>query len=139
MKTKFIVFAIVLMAITALAASPVSVGLAIKENSVKTRQSLPPAFSFFRTHRQGAGVAATWGMTSEQGIACYLVQRTYEDPSDPYAYWENICMMPCNVTRSYKHTDENVFAGFITYRVIAFLQFGGSMMTENSTEHIVGH
>lgn len=139
MKTQFFVFTISVMAITATIASPVSENLPDKDNSAKIRQAPFPAFAFFRTHRQGAGITSTWGLTSEQGITGFLVQRTYQDPNDPYACWEDICIMSCNSTRSYKHTDQNVDPGFITYRVIAFLQFGGSMMSENSTEHIVSH
>ena len=136
MKTQPFVFAISLMAITAVITSPVSLSLPTKDNNAKVRQAPPPSFSFFRTHRQGNGVTATWGLVSEQGLTGFLVQRTYEDPTDPYAYWENLCSMGCNNTRSYKHTDPDVFAGYITYRVIAFLQFGGTMMSEYSTEHI---
>ena len=98
-----------------------------------------PNFAFFRTHRQGRGVTATWGLTSNEGVTCFVVQRTYEDPTDPYAVWDDICLLPCGAARSFKHTDMTVFPGFISYRVIGYLQFGGSLMSAISTEHIVSH
>ncbi len=98
-----------------------------------------PEFAFFRTHRQGQGIMATWGLTDNQGVAAFIVQKTYEDPNDPYSNWEDICWVPCAPGRSFKHHDLNVFPGFISYRVIAYFQFGGSMMSLISTVHIVGH
>ena len=111
-----------------------------KEPGVLKSKTLPvSSFSFFRTHHQGSGITATWGLTSEQGISGFIVERTYEDPMDPYAQWDCVCASPCNGTRSYKTTDLNVSPGFITYRVTAYFQFGGSMMSDNSTEHVVSH
>ena len=107
--------------------------------SVKMANTPNPDFSFFRTHRQGPGIMATWGLTSNQGVTGFVVQKTYEDPNDPYAYWENICAVPCGSGRSFKYHDLYVSPGFISYRVIAYLQYGGSIMSLISTEHIVSH
>ena len=107
--------------------------------SVKKEKQVNPEFSFFRTHRQGQGIMATWGLANNQGVAGFIVQKTYEDPNDPYSNWENICSVPCGAGRSFKYHDLNVFPGFITYRVVAYLQGGGSFMSQISTEHIVQH
>lgn len=108
-------------------------------SSFKNANALNPDFAFFRTHHQGRGIMATWGLTSNQGVTGFVVQKTYEDPNDPYAYWENICAVPCGPGRSFSHHDLNVSPGFISYRVIAYLQYGGSIMSLISTEHIVSH
>ncbi len=139
MKTKFFVIVILIMTSVVVTASPFSNDFAKSKSIITIRQTPVPAFAFFRTHRQGAGITATWGLTSEQGVTGFLIQRTYEDPNDPYAFWEDIFALPCTSNRSYKHTDQNVSPGYISYRVIAFFQFGGSMMSEISTEHIVSH
>jgi hypothetical protein len=99
-----------------------------------------PAFTFFRTHRQTKdGITATWGISSMDGVMFFTVQRTYEDPTDQYAYWENLCNVPCNGTRSFKHTDNNVFPGFINYRVVAYMIDGSTVASEVSTVRIVAH
>ena len=98
-----------------------------------------PNFAFFRTHRQGRGITATWGLDVNNGVSGFIVQKTYEDPGDPYSNWDNICAMNCDNSRSFKHEDENVSPGFVSYRVVAFLLGGGTMMSTVSTERIVGH
>jgi hypothetical protein len=115
-------------------------GIANHPQELVIKQTAPVGnFSFFRTHRQGKGITSTWAMTTDDGITGFIVEKTYEDPSDPYASWECVCTQPCNSTRSYKFTDNNIFPGFITYRVTAFMQLGGTIVSENSTEHVVAH
>jgi hypothetical protein len=107
---------------------------------IVTQQNAAPTFSFFRTHRQGkAGITATWGLTASTNVSGFIVQKTYEDPTDPYANWETVSLTPCTGERSYKCTDANVFPGFISYRVIASMINGGEIISEVSTVHIVSH
>ena len=141
MKTKITIGVIIVMAIVSIAASPPpeTTGIVPKTAKQVSKQTYA-GFSFFRIHRQGKnGVTSTWGMSSESGVTGYAVQRTYEDPNDPFAFWENICAMPCNGSRSYKWTDENVFPGFISYRILATMSSGGSILSEILTIHIVSH
>jgi hypothetical protein len=99
-----------------------------------------PEFSFFRTHRQGkAGITATWGLNSETGVQSYSLERTYEDPTDPYSNWETVCILPCSNGRSYKFTDANVFPGYISYKVKAAMADGSEMISFVSTIHIISH
>src|SRR5438477_10071592 len=105
MKTKIFLAAIV-MAFISMAATPVVNG-----------------FDFIRSHRQGKGATIDWAFTSGS-VTSFTVQRTYEDPTDPYSQWDAICNMPCNFSRSYKHTDENVSPGYINYRVVALMGDG---------------
>lgn len=141
MKTKLsflAVFAIIILLLSAWII-PATTQRSFSKLTVKKAARVAPAFDFFRTHRQGQGIMATWGLTDNQGISCFVVERTYEDPNDPYAEWEDICSMPCGAGRSFSHHDLNISPGFISYRVIAYYQFGGSMMSLTSTEHIVSH
>ena len=101
---------------------------------------MDPQFSFFRLHRQGKnGVTATWGLTSNVGVSGFMLEKTYEDPSDEYANWELVASVPGSGLRSYKHTDSNVSPGFITYRLTAFISEGRAIVSENATIHIVSH
>jgi len=120
MKTKIFIAAII-MAFISMAATPITNG-----------------FDFVRSHRQGKGATITWAYSAGDA-SCFALQRTYEDPTDPYAVWEPVCTMACNNSRSYKHTDENVFPGNINYRVIAQMNDGNTTMSDVTTVRIVRH
>lgn len=108
-------------------------------NPVAVAEKPAGEFSFFRIHRQGKGVTASWGLLSEAGIVAFQVQKTYEDPTDPYALWENVSSSTCNGSRSYKCTDSNVFPGSISYRIIVQKADGTSVESGISTIRIVSH
>ncbi len=102
--------------------------------------SLLTGFDFFRTHRQGKdGITSTWGFSSAGTITGFILERTYEDPADPYAYWETVALVPASGLRSYKATDTNVFPGFISYRVTAVQGTATVAVSDVSTVHIVSH
>jgi len=131
MKTKISIFAIIVAAILAIAAIPFP-ELSKPEKSVKQTTD---GFSFIRTHRQGKGATTTWAFVSDN-VSGFTVQRTYEDPSDPYAFWEAVCNTNCNSSRSYKYTDENLLPGFINYRVVALMNDGSTICSDLSSIRI---
>ena len=134
MKTKISIIVIIAMAFITIAATPI-----IKPSQPQTSlKKTSDAFSFIRTHRQGKGTAICWSFTSTNAVG-FTVQRTYEDPTDPYAYWEAISNTACNSSRSYKCSDENVFPGYINYRVIALMSDGSTVSSDISTVRIVSH
>jgi hypothetical protein len=139
MKTKLSFLAVIIILSLASWITPATSEKSLSGLSVKKERRANPEFDFFRTHRQGQGIMATWGLTLNQGISGFVVQRTYEDPNDPYSNWEIVGAIPCGSSRSYKHQDQNVFPGFISYRIIAYFQTGGSMMSLISTIHVVSH
>lgn len=98
-------------------------------------------FDFFRTHRQGkAGITATWGYAGEAAVVTgYVVEKTYEDPADPYAYWETVATVPATGARSYKVTDTGVYPGYISYRITAVSGVDPVTVSGISTVHIVSH
>lgn len=105
-----------------------------------TASAVADGFDFFRTHRQGNnGITSVWGFTSATTVTGFKVERTYEDPADPYANWELVSAMPCTGARSYKCTDAGVFPGFISYRVTAVYAGGSQMVSHVSTVHIISH
>ena len=120
MKTKILLAAIV-MAFISMAAAPIANG-----------------FDFVRSHRQGRGATITWSFSSG-GATSFALQRTYEDPSDPYSVWEPVCSMANNSSRSYKHTDENVYPGYVNYRVVALMSDGSTTTSDVTSVRIVGH
>lgn len=96
-------------------------------------------FSFFRVHRQGKGVTATWGVGNTPDIVGFHIQKTYEDPNDEYAFWEDVTTMTNDGARSFKYTDTNVFPGYINYRIVALRANGSSSFSAIATARIVSH
>ena len=135
MKTTILVSAIALTTLSGFSPLPV----VIKKNSAS--QSAPASqFEFFRTHRQGRnGVTSTWGINNPGNVSCFIVERTYDDPNDPYGMWDIISNTPCTGAKSYKCTENDVFAGFLSYRVTGQLIAGGSFTSPVETIHIVSH
>jgi len=138
MKIQLSAFAISVM-IIATAATPASNTLPVTKGIVKVKKVQSTDFAFFRTHRQGKGITGTWAVTSNDGVTGFSMMKTYEDPTDPYAVWETVCTKSCSSSRSYKHTDENVYPGYVSYCVIAEMSDGSIVPSEISTVRVVAH
>ena len=97
------------------------------------------SFKFFRTHRQGRGITSDWGLTSNAGVSGFVVRKTNEDPTDPYAEWTDVYASACGSEKSYKCTDNSVAPGLISYQVVAIMTDGSAMASDISTERVVSH
>lgn len=140
MKTHITLLAIAAVTINTAWIAPASSPVTSETKQAKVITVAAPGFSFFRVHRQGKNaVTATWGLNSNDGVSGFFVEKTYEDPTDQYAYWETVSSIPCTGERSYKCTDNGVFPGYITYRVTAYLNDGRAVISEMTTIHINGH
>jgi hypothetical protein len=134
MKTKASIIAIIVMAFIAISATPIA-----KISQGRTNiQKVSDGFSFVRTHRQGKGAVVSWAFSSTNASG-FAVQRTNEDPNDPYSVWFDISDVACNSSRSYKANDANPFPGLINYRVVALMNDGSTMTSEVSTIKIMAH
>jgi hypothetical protein len=133
MKASVIITSAVLLCI-----QTTSIASATRINDQLQLSTVKPAagFDFVRAHRQGKGVTLTWSFSSEGAIG-FTVQRTYEDPADPYAAWEDATSIGYNAARSYKYNDISVFPGSIHYRVVAQYADGTSVVSETVTVKIV--
>ncbi len=138
MKTQFSTFAISALILSATTFSAPAISPETKE-VVKVKQAQSTDFAFFRTHRQGKGITATWGVTSDAGVVSFTVKKTYEDPYDPYTEWEEVSSSGCNGSRSYKCTDVNPSAGVANYKVVGQLSDGTTIESALSTVRIVSH
>ena len=137
MKTNITLMAVAAVMINTAWITPATSPTITKEKKITV--AADPGFSFFRVHRQGKnGATATWGLTANSNVSGFLLEKTYEDATDPYAYWETVSSVPATGERSYKVTD-NVFPGFITYRVTAYLNDGRTIYSELTTLHINSH
>mgnify|MGYP001160727216 CR=1 FL=1 len=139
MKTLIVSFVAILIFVSNSAFIPAKSVTEFSEIK-EAKNVVNPAFNFYRIHRQGKdGVTATWGLDSETGVSGFSVERTYEDPTDPYAYWETITSTPATGGRSYKVTDTGVFPGFISYRVVVIMNDGTEMASDYLTIRILSH
>ena len=59
--------------------------------------------------------------------------------NDTYAIWEDVNSFVGGSSRSFKYTDENVFPGYIDYRVTAWMFDGHSVTSEIAGVRIVSH
>ena len=139
MKTKLSFLAAIIILLLSAWTMPATNEKSVSALSVTKEKKFPPEFAFFRTHRQGKGVAASWGITSSAGVASFKLERTYEDPTDIYSEWQEVASGGCNGSKSYKCTDGNVSPGFVNYRVIAQMEDGSTIESAVETVHIVSH
>lgn len=139
MKTKILVTGLSVLLAGSVWAAPQPLPVNVLPLTVK--QAVPtPSFAYFRTHRQGRnGATADWGLITNNGVTSFVVQRTYEDPYDPYAMWDDVCGLACGNSRSFKHTDTNLFPGYISYRVVAMNGSTAVAVSEISTIRILQH
>jgi hypothetical protein len=108
--------------------------------SVQAAVPTPPSFVHFRTHRFGrSGATANWSIDSPGGITGFVVQRTYEDPTDPYAVWDDVGAVPCGNIRNFRFNDTNVSPGYISYRVVMMNGATAVGMSDVSTILIAQH
>lgn len=121
MKTTFLLAVMFCCIQVNAAVFPVRVSVAIT-----TKKAFTSSFSFIRGHKQGRNTTVTWGMTSNSGINHFIVECTYEDPTDPYSVWQDIGVMPCTNSPIFKFVDAPVLPGTLNYRIIA-------VMNDNST------
>ena len=131
MKTTMLVPAVFVFAFISISSIP-STELKTDSVSVKTTDS----FSFIRCHKQGKGIAVTWGFNSAN-VVSFAVQRTDQDPTDQYSVWECICNTTANSSRSYKYHDITAFPGLNSYRVIALMNDGNTITSAIDQVRIV--
>ena len=89
-----------------------------KSFPVNQKVNVPPSFSFLRVHSTGNGFNIQWKLNSASDVQSFLIESTYEDPTDPYSVWEvrgRVNLAPgVNMFK-----DNNLWPGIINYRVTA--------------------
>jgi len=110
-----------------------------KETSVNKVNKVPDVFTSLKSHRKGKGAEVSWSFSSSSGVSGFVVERTNEDPNDPYSVWVSVGSLGCDGSRSYKCCDESPFPGYINYRVTAVLNNGTIIQSGVSVVHIASH
>jgi hypothetical protein len=105
--------------------------------TVSASKTFTAAFSFIRGHKQGKNTTVTWGMVNNAGINHFIVECTYEDPTDPYSVWRTVGIVPCTpLSPIFKLTDSPVLPGTLNYRVIAVSNDNSTTTSEIYTTYI---
>ena len=137
MKAQFSIIGFTAILFTAAWTAPVPMESTTDATVVTAAKPTANGISNVRSHRQGKnGVTTSWSVDASERVVAFLLQRTYEDPTDEYAVWEDVTSTACNGARSYKATDNGVFPGNITYRVKGLKADGSSIVSENTSVRI---
>ncbi|TMI64852.1 MAG: hypothetical protein E6H07_02745 [Bacteroidetes bacterium] len=96
-------------------------------------------FAFLRAHRQGKGITLTWGMADNTNLAGFDIEKTMEDPNDPYSVWLPVASVPGSGVRSFKHTDDDVNPGTSNYRITAYYSDNRTAQSEIVSVRIMAH
>ena len=137
MKAQFSIIGFTAILFTAAWTAPLPMEGSTDATVVTAAKPTANGISNVRSHRQGKGVTTSWSVDANEGVVAFLLQRTYEDPTDEYAVWEDVTSTACNGARSYKATDSGVFPGNITYRVKGQKADGTSIVSEYTSVRIV--
>lgn len=140
MKAQFSIIGFTAILFTAAWTAPVPVNDNSTDTVIAAAKPTANGISNVRSHRQGKrGVTTSWSVDASEGVVAFLLQRTYEDPNDEYAVWEDVTSTSCNGSRSYKATDDGVFPGNITYRVKGMKADGSSIVSACTSIRITAH
>ena len=96
-------------------------------------------FAFLRAHRQGKGITLTWGMADNTNLTGFDIEKTMEDPNDPYSVWLPVASVPGSSVRSFKHTDDAVSPGTSNYRITAYYSDNRTAQSEIISVRILAH
>ena len=104
----------------------------IKSSSYSADNKAVAIFGKLDAHRQQQGVALTWTVLSTEGIAGYIIERSYDG-----FYFEEIAQVNSDPSARNRYNDSAVFPGFLYYRIIAIFEDGSSDTSETTVVRIV--
>lgn len=119
MKTKASILCLLFVSVNTLTGAAFAAEDPAPVNTVhKPVQRVENVFRSFFLHRQHNGVALNWTVSSGN-ITSFVIQKSYDGE-----YFDNVDMQISTVGRWSRTIDNDVFPGYIYYRVIAVLSDG---------------
>lgn len=89
-------------------------------------------FGMFHAHRQGKGIALLWTITDPSQVSGFEIEKSYDgeffDPAGSAA---------CNNQSMMRYLDGQVFPGYVSYQIKAFLIDGSVQYSDVQTVRIV--
>jgi len=104
----------------------------IKSASYSANKKVVANIGRLQAHRQQQGVGLSWVALSTEGIAGFIIERSY----DGFEF-EEIAQVNCDISGRNRYHDTSVFPGFLHYRVIAIYEDGSSEISETVVVRIV--
>ncbi len=105
----------------------------IRQNITLTQTQDVTPFNFFNAHKQGfRDIGLMWRISSAQNVLNFQIQRSYDGE-----FFDPIIDLPCDGSASFTWKDENVFPGYIYYRIAANLMDGTTFYSGVEVVHIV--
>ena len=130
MKARFLLFIALISAGSTANAN--SENLGIKSPSYSVNKKVVANIGRLQAHRQQQGVGLSWTVLSTEGIAGFIIERSY----DGFEF-EEIDEVVSDLSGRNRYHDISVFPGFIHYRVIAIYEDGSSEISETTVVRIV--
>ena len=131
---------IILSAIGAIILSSAFIPAPEKNVSKETKSAVVAGeFAFLRAHRQGKAITLTWGMADNTNLTGFDIEKTMEDPNDPYSQWLPVASVPGSSVRSFKYTDNTVTPGTSNYRITAYYSDNRTAQSEIISVSIMAH
>ena len=115
MKTKASILCLLFVSLQTFSGATFAAG---EPALVSAAQKVDNVFRNFFIHRQHDGVALNWTVTSAS-ITSFVIQKSYDGE-----YFDNVDMQVSTVGRWSRSLDNDVYPGYIHYRVIAILSDG---------------
>ena len=115
-------------------ATPIKPGVS-QQDTTSVEFKSGNVFSFFNAHREGRnGTALMWSVSTSGNVLDFEIQRSYDGEFfDPI--YDQACI---NIAR-YNWKDNDVFPGYIYYRIAAHLINGDVIYSDVQVVHIVQH
>ena len=89
-------------------------------------------FGRVNAHRQQQGVGLSWTMMSTNGVAGFIIERSYDG-----IYFEEIDQVNVEISGRQRYNDNAVYPGFVHYRIVAMMEDGSSEASETAVVRIV--
>ena len=90
-------------------------------------------FTFFNAHRQGfRSTGLMWRISSSDDVVSFQIQRSYDGE-----FFDPLIDVPCNTNTRFNWKDDNVFPGYLYYRLAANLIDGTTVYSDVQVVHIV--
>ena len=104
--------------------------------SISQGRIINPTFSFIPGLNSPNTCFLQWRLASTTGVKKFMVESTYEYPTDPYTQWQTIgLIIPLNNSIS-KFRNDGLLPGIINYRITALANDNSGVVSDIFTTTI---
>ena len=104
----------------------------VKSSLNSVTKKVAGQFGRVNAHRQQQGVGLSWTMMSTNGVAGFIIERSYDG-----IYFEEIDQVNVEISGRQRYNDNAVYPGFVHYRIVAMMEDGSSEASETAVVRIV--